>query len=1193
MKKILTTLLIVSLICGQSMAAGNAARRRNSVASASEQNTESNQENRIKIGVAASVQGSVRITGGSRGIVKSGMDIYLNDHVITGNTGSLQIMLLDETVFTLGPNSDLVLDEFVYNPNTQSGKVSAKVTKGIFRFITGKIARKDPSRMNVRTHAGNIGIRGTIVVGQTGPEGSTIILAGPGVNNNAGERPGAVEFTLSSDNPVSVGDNTPLNDQGNDNQIPGTTQTVLLTNTGDGIQTVEDKTLKGPPAPMFDTLSQLNGELDKNINQNGNGNEGDMMDAGTSGSGQNTGNEGDNSGSSNGKNDEEGQTGGKTEDEPQETLNDQTGQSGADTQNDANDNKANENNVSDINTLISQTTQDSNVEENAVKNQLYPITYNQLASLPDNNIMRAEYNTGYTPITGTKSDGSVITRFLSFSTVFNFLDKLFQDTYLTLSGNPGDEEATYFIYEPQTPGDRYNDVSSHYDGDNEAVFNLSYSGFSMGTASLDPELSPDNEYNGFTADLAFSKTAVGNAWPTLTADIKMTTENEELTLAGTYDIAGNTYDGNLTANEISKIAENGLTSAVYSANARVTSSGCEYPCTYNHIGLNLLATVNFQTHSMSDFVLTLTPDSDAEKNGNVIFYSENASVTFPTPEQDYYETYPINIAEGISGNKISKLKTDPTDSNIVSVDMSLPHSYSLAVGLKNPSDVNLYMNYAEIEVAVTVPTTTFSYTFDNIEDIGGGKYQGSDHYLTKNEFNDISANLVSAGLPLAQYTYNGPITMLSRTGSDDGITMSGFKTIVDFENDQVRDTRFFLTDGSTTERISQEAPADITGALGTHYVSNGNFSILTPYASDNKNAYSAAILNLSNNTDLFTNAVAELYFTKNNNAYPGMDVFLNFDYSGERYGTYNSSGEDNPFSISNIVRYEDTAHRTAQYQGYGSWIHTDYSSPVGDMFRTSLSVDFDFTDGIYSNAKAEILSLADNTSKNVYINNTGGLLDGNTLAIPLDFDSSASGSSLAVEDGYYNGEQILYANVTTDEALDVPSIYAVLNPATSSLDDYFTSQSELYRTDVKTLYDYDALRTGVASAGDHRAIWTTMINLTDFSADNPISSITALKELEIAFNADSGLTLLGSYRLQGIGSYDNVVAEINNVITANTMTGQALNIQDQTSVTGTADIMFYNHNNSPAVQIDMTINDSFSSTDYTGSVAHIGYSTSF
>ena len=116
----------------------------------------------IKIGVAASVQGTVRVTGKNRGIVKSGMELFLNDRVITGNNGSLQVLLLDETVFTLGPNSDMVLDEFVYDPGTSSGKVSAKIVKGVFRFITGKIATKNPSNMNVKIQAGNIGIRGTL-----------------------------------------------------------------------------------------------------------------------------------------------------------------------------------------------------------------------------------------------------------------------------------------------------------------------------------------------------------------------------------------------------------------------------------------------------------------------------------------------------------------------------------------------------------------------------------------------------------------------------------------------------------------------------------------------------------------------------------------------------------------------------------------------------------------------------------------------------------------------------------------------------------------------------------------------------------------------------------------------------------------------------------------------------------------------
>jgi len=120
-----------------------------------------------KIGVAASVSGTVFSGAGkTRRTIRSGSDIFLNERIRTGKTGSLQIMLLDETVFTLGPDSDMVMDEFVYNPANNDGKVYANVAKGVFRFITGKIARKDPEKMNVKITAGNIGIRGTIVAGK-------------------------------------------------------------------------------------------------------------------------------------------------------------------------------------------------------------------------------------------------------------------------------------------------------------------------------------------------------------------------------------------------------------------------------------------------------------------------------------------------------------------------------------------------------------------------------------------------------------------------------------------------------------------------------------------------------------------------------------------------------------------------------------------------------------------------------------------------------------------------------------------------------------------------------------------------------------------------------------------------------------------------------------------------------------------
>ncbi|MBI5882899.1 MAG: FecR domain-containing protein [Elusimicrobia bacterium] len=149
----------------------------------------------VRIGAAAAVRGKVEALAPVKGavgrILSSGKEVYLRDAVTTDSQGRMQVMLLDETVFTIGPNSSLVLDEFVYDPASGAGKMTARVTKGVFRFVTGKIARETPSNMRVKLPVGVIGIRGTIVMGKIySPTSALAMLMGPGARNNADERPG-------------------------------------------------------------------------------------------------------------------------------------------------------------------------------------------------------------------------------------------------------------------------------------------------------------------------------------------------------------------------------------------------------------------------------------------------------------------------------------------------------------------------------------------------------------------------------------------------------------------------------------------------------------------------------------------------------------------------------------------------------------------------------------------------------------------------------------------------------------------------------------------------------------------------------------------------------------------------------------------------------------------------------------------
>lgn len=120
-------------------------------------------------GVSAAVRGQVALARASANIVgrqvQSGDPIFLGDAITSGKASGMQVMLMDETVFSIGPNSEISIDEFVYDPATDSGKVTASVAKGVFRFITGKIAQKRPEDMTVRLLTATIGIRGTIVAG--------------------------------------------------------------------------------------------------------------------------------------------------------------------------------------------------------------------------------------------------------------------------------------------------------------------------------------------------------------------------------------------------------------------------------------------------------------------------------------------------------------------------------------------------------------------------------------------------------------------------------------------------------------------------------------------------------------------------------------------------------------------------------------------------------------------------------------------------------------------------------------------------------------------------------------------------------------------------------------------------------------------------------------------------------------------
>jgi hypothetical protein len=105
-----------------------------------------------------------------------GQDILFNERITTEASGQTQVLFVDESTLSIGPNANMVIDQFVYDPNTGTGKMAASLTRGVFRFVGGKLSKQE-NATSFRTPAATIGIRGgVILVDQTSTGALTLIF---------------------------------------------------------------------------------------------------------------------------------------------------------------------------------------------------------------------------------------------------------------------------------------------------------------------------------------------------------------------------------------------------------------------------------------------------------------------------------------------------------------------------------------------------------------------------------------------------------------------------------------------------------------------------------------------------------------------------------------------------------------------------------------------------------------------------------------------------------------------------------------------------------------------------------------------------------------------------------------------------------------------------------------------------------
>ena len=129
------------------------------------------------IGEIATINGSGIVKRESNEIVgEQGIGLEMQDTIATAN-GRMQLEFEDDTRVDVTEHSRMVIDEFVYDPNSGNGALGMRATLGAVRYASGAIAKNSRQNVNIRTPSATISVRGTdfmMIVDEIG--GSMITL---------------------------------------------------------------------------------------------------------------------------------------------------------------------------------------------------------------------------------------------------------------------------------------------------------------------------------------------------------------------------------------------------------------------------------------------------------------------------------------------------------------------------------------------------------------------------------------------------------------------------------------------------------------------------------------------------------------------------------------------------------------------------------------------------------------------------------------------------------------------------------------------------------------------------------------------------------------------------------------------------------------------------------------------------------
>lgn len=114
------------------------------------------------IGYVKTVSGDASVTtAGSTVKAAPGTPLQQGSVLRTSARSSMGVTFQDNTLMSFGPDTEVAVDEYLYQPSQGKLKLGTRVGKGTLNYVSGVIAKLDPNAVSVKTPTGIIGVRGT------------------------------------------------------------------------------------------------------------------------------------------------------------------------------------------------------------------------------------------------------------------------------------------------------------------------------------------------------------------------------------------------------------------------------------------------------------------------------------------------------------------------------------------------------------------------------------------------------------------------------------------------------------------------------------------------------------------------------------------------------------------------------------------------------------------------------------------------------------------------------------------------------------------------------------------------------------------------------------------------------------------------------------------------------------------------